>query len=380
VSITTRASSCRQASPVSKPVMLDSACSSGDEMRIAVLGAGSWGTALAAHCAKRHPTLLWAREPKAAEQLTRLRENIAHLPGVRLPQTLAYTAELGAVWRHLGQGKQALIILGVPVAGLADVCHRVHEGLTGGQTAAVVWTCKGFVADSACLPHEVVEDIFADAPHLHTGVLSGPSFAREVAQGLPVALTVASASPAVCQRVTQAVHGNNARIYTSTDVVGVEVGGALKNIIAVACGICDGLQLGTNARAALITRGVAEMSRLGVALGAQARTIDGLSGLGDLVLTATGDLSRNRRVGLELGRGRSLAAILADGITAEGVYCAQAALVRGRALGVSLPIIEAVCDVLFNDKSPAETVIDLLAREARAEHPEDDARPAGRFS
>jgi len=342
-------------------------------IRAAVLGAGSWGTALATLATRHQPTLLWARRADAAAQLAKRRENVAHLPGVRLPQSLAYTSDLNAVWRHLAEGEQALIILGVPVVGLADICRALRDSLPdGGKPVSMVWTCKGFDAGSARLPHEIVAETFATFPYVSVGVLSGPSFAQGVAQGLPVALTVASASPAVCALTTRALHGGSARIYASADVIGVEVGGALKNIIAIACGICDGLQLGANARAALITRGIAEMTRIGVAMGAQADTLAGLTGLGDLVLTATDNLSRNRRVGLELGRGRPLSAILADGMTVEGVRCAQAALSRVHTLGVQAPIIKAVCDVLFHGKPPAGVAAMLLAREATTENPLND--------
>ena len=341
--------------------------SSDSNIRIAVIGAGSWGTALAAQAARRHPTLLWARQPQAAADLAKRHENCRYLPGITLPESLSYTASIDDVRHHLADAEHALVILGTPVAGLADACRMVRDQLSDIQPLSVVWTCKGFDVEGARLPHELAADIFSDSDAIATGVLSGPSFAREVAQGLPVALTVASSSQALCNLTTQALHGGNARVYASTDVIGVETGGALKNIIAVACGICDGLQLGTNARAALITRGLAEMTRFGLALGAQADTFAGLTGLGDLVLTATGDLSRNRTVGLELGRGRSLADILASGMTAEGVRCAQAALTRAQSLDVDLPITAAVCDVLFHNKPPAEAVAALLAREARPE-------------
>ena len=203
---------------------------------------------------------------------------------------------------------------------------------------------------------------------MSAGVLSGPSFAREVAAGLPVALTAAALDATVSEVATRALHGGAVRVYASTDVVGVEVGGALKNVMAVACGIGDGLALGTNARAALITRGLAEMTRFGVAMGAQAETFAGLTGLGDLVLTATGELSRNRRVGREIGAGRAVADILAEGVTAEGVRCARAVLARARRLGVDMPITEAVCAVLFDGVAPVTAVSSLLARDARSEH------------
>ncbi len=337
-------------------------------LRVAVLGAGSWGTALAAAASRRHPTVLWARDPAQAADMAARHENARYLPGIALPQALTITPDLDATLRSLQQdGAAGLIILGVPVAGLAATCAELARRLPalGLQDTPIVWTCKGFEADTARLPHEIVREAL---PGAVGGVLSGPSFAREVAQGLPVALTVASDNAALRAATTQALHGAALRVYASGDLVGVEMGGALKNVIAVACGIGDGLALGTNARAALITRGLAEMTRFGVALGAQPETFAGLTGLGDLVLTATGELSRNRRVGLEIGAGRKLADILASGITAEGVRCARAALERARAIGVELPITEAVCAVLFDGVAPMTAVSTLLARGARDEH------------
>ncbi len=337
-------------------------------LRVAVLGAGSWGTALAAAASRRPPTVLWARDPAQAADMAARHENARYLPGIALPQALTITPDLDATLRSLQQdGAAGLIILGVPVAGLAATCAELARRLPalGLQDTPIVWTCKGFEADTARLPHEIVREAL---PGAVGGVLSGPSFAREVAQGLPVALTVASDNAALRAATTQALHGAALRVYASGDLVGVEMGGALKNVIAVACGIGDGLALGTNARAALITRGLAEMTRFGVALGAQPETFAGLTGLGDLVLTATGELSRNRRVGLEIGAGRKLADILASGITAEGVRCARAALERARAIGVELPITEAVCAVLFDGVAPMTAVSTLLARDARDEH------------
>lgn len=339
-------------------------------LSVAVLGAGSWGTALAAVASRRHRAVLWARDAAQASAMADARENARYLPGVALPDALAVTSDISAALAPLSADPaRALIILGVPVAGLDATCRDLAARLPalGLAQAPVVWTCKGFEADTARLPHEIVAEALAGMPGSAGGVLSGPSFAREVAQGLPVALTIASTLEPVREATTRALHGGAVRVYASTDVVGVEVGGALKNVIAVACGIGDGLALGTNARAALITRGLAEMTRFGVALGAQAETFAGLTGLGDLVLTATGELSRNRRVGLEIGAGRKLADILASGITAEGVRCARAALQRARALGVELPITEAVCAVLFDGVAPMTAVSALLAREARLE-------------
>lgn len=338
-------------------------------MKVAVLGAGAWGTALAAHLAARHDTLLWAREPALVAEIAARHENPHYLAGVALPAALRYEADLAVALAHCG-GDDALCVIATPVAGLRALCCAMRE--LGGVPAHLVWVCKGFEADTQMLPHRVVEAELAG--HASNGVLSGPSFAREVALGLPVALTVASAD-AVCRDLAVAAfHHGAMRIYTGDDVIGVEVGGAVKNVLAIATGISDGLALGLNARAALITRGLAEMSRLGVALGGRPDTFTGLTGLGDLILTATGDLSRNRTVGLQLAGGRSLADILAAlGHVAEGVRCAQAVLGIARAHGVDMPITEAVCSVLFDGVAPREAVSALLRRDARAE-----SRPAGR--
>lgn len=340
--------------------------------RVAVLGAGSWGTALAAAAARRHPTLLWSRDAAQAAAMARDRENTRYLPDAPLPAALRFSADPDDALAFLqGDPDHSLIILGLPVAGLDAICRDLATRLPrhGLARAPIVWTCKGFEEQTGRLPHEVVQAALAGLPGWRGGVLSGPSFAREVAQGLPVALTVASDDAFVPETAIAVLHGGPMRVYASADVIGVEVGGALKNVIAVACGIADGLRLGTNARAALITRGLAEITRFGLALGAQAETFAGLTGLGDLVLTATGELSRNRRVGLEIGAGRPLADILASGITAEGVRCARAVLQRARAMNVELPISEAVCAVLFEGVAPMTAVSALLAREARYEHP-----------
>jgi glycerol-3-phosphate dehydrogenase (NAD(P)+) len=340
-------------------------------MRIAVIGAGSWGTALAAAASARHETLLLARSAEAAATMARSRENVRYMPGVPLPQALRISASYDEMLAHaFGADEPPLFILGVPMAGLAAACRQLaHRVDPIGRPAAMVWTCKGIDADSGLLPHAIAaQELGRSQARLEAGVLSGPSFAREVALGLPVALTVASGSAHVCEHTTAALHGAAIRVYASDDVVGVEVGGALKNIMAIACGINDGLGLGANARAALITRGLAEMTRLGVALGAKADTFSGLTGLGDLILTATGDLSRNRRVGLEIGRGRALADILADTPhVAEGVRCAPAVRRLAQAHGVDLPITDAVCAVLFEGVSPAEAVARLLSRDPRTE-------------
>ncbi len=340
-------------------------------VRVTVLGAGSWGSALAALACAHADTVLWARDAALAQAITANRINDRYLPDVVLPRNLQCTADFDQAMAHVlaPDARPALIILGVPVVGLAELCARVCRTIEtpGVIRPTIIWTCKGFHHETGQLPHEIAQTALAAHPGIGLGVLSGPSFAREVAQGLPVALTIASQQSQVADVTTAALHGGSARIYTSTDVIGVEVGGALKNVMAIACGIADGLGLGTNARAALITRGLAEMQRLGQALGGQPETFAGLTGLGDLVLTATGPLSRNRQVGLAIGQGQTLDAILAQGMTAEGVRCAQAALALGRQHRIDLPITEAVCNVLFHGVAPKQAVTALLAREARAE-------------
>jgi glycerol-3-phosphate dehydrogenase (NAD(P)+) len=238
-----------------------------------------------------------------------------------------------------------------PVAGLRPLAQQLSAQPIH---APVLWLCKGLEATSGCLPHEVLGE---EWPQVHAGALSGPSFAQEVAAGLPVALTVASAYEAVAQAAVQAFHHGSARIYSTTDLIGVEVGGALKNVMAIATGISDGLGLGMNARAALLTRGLAEISRYGAALGARAETFIGLAGVGDLVLTCTGDLSRNRTVGLRLAKGETLPDILTSlGHVAEGVACCRAVCDRAQQLGVELPITQAVADVLFEGRAPRQAV------------------------
>lgn len=344
----------------------------GTSLHVLVIGAGSWGTALAASAANNTPTLLLARDEAVSLDINTRHRNPKYLGDLPLPHRLQSTTCLEQALAHL-QGSaqpQRLIILGVPVMAMRSTCKTWLPLLQASNLAntPVVWTCKGFEQNSGQLPHEIVYSVFGNQIP-NTGVLSGPSFAKEVTRNLPVALTVASHNEITVQNTTAALHANNTRIYASNDVIGVEVGGALKNVMAIACGISDGLELGANARAALITRGLAEITRLGIALGGQAATFSGLTGMGDLVLTATGDLSRNRQVGLALGQGQSLDSILAAGMTAEGVRCARDALNRATALNIDMPITKAVCDVLFNAIPPLQAVSRLLAREAKAEWP-----------
>lgn len=352
-------------------------------MRIAVFGAGAWGTAVALHLAARHEVKLWARDAGLVDALRRDHENARYLPGVALPAALQFSADLDDTCRWLADGmalgQPALAVIGTSVAGLRPMLSaldaRLPAGAAGLGAVGVVWLCKGIEADTGLLPHQVA----AQALRRHAaGVLSGPSFAQEVAAGLPVALTLAADDAGLRRSAQDAFHHGAARIYGSDDVIGVELGGALKNVMAVAAGICDGLALGQNARAALITRGLAEISRLGAALGARPETFMGLTGLGDLVLTCTGDLSRNRRVGLALAAGEPLADIVARlGHVAEGVRCAGAARQLAAGCGVEMPIVEAVNAVLSGRQQAREAVLALLAREQRAEHePQRDARGA----
>jgi glycerol-3-phosphate dehydrogenase (NAD(P)+) len=328
-------------------------------MNLTVLGAGAWGTALAVHASVGHATRLWARDAEQAARMRSLRRNGRYLPGIALPPALQVTTDFAASLRHARDG---LIVVATPMAGLEDMLRRIAAQDTPSR---VIWLCKGFQQGTGWLGHEIAR---VAAPAVPVGVLSGPSFALEVARGQPTALVAASGDAAVREAAVQAFHAGSLRIYTSADPVGVEVGGAVKNVLAIATGIADGMGLGQNARAALVTRGLAEMTRLGVALGAEARTFMGLSGLGDLVLTATGDLSRNRTVGLRLAEGLPLAAILAGlGHVAEGVTSAPMVLQRAHARGLEMPIVDAVVQVLDGRLAPAQALEQLLRRDARAE-------------
>ena len=326
-------------------------------MNLTVLGAGAWGTALAVSTAARHPTRLWARDAAQAAQMRSMRRNMRYLPEVVLPPALQVTYDFDAALVHAVDG---LVIIATPMAGLSDMLQRL-----GAYAGSVLWLCKGFAPNSGALGHEIARSLNVQA---RVGVLSGPSFAIEVARGQPTALVAASVDAALCEDAVEALHSDSLRLYTSNDPVGVEVGGAVKNVLAIATGIADGMELGLNARAALITRGLAEMTRLGVALGARVETFMGLSGLGDLVLTATGDLSRNRSVGRLLAQGLDLAAILADlGHVAEGVGTAPMVLRRALALGVEMPITQAVVQVLDGSSTPAQALEQLMGRGARPE-------------
>ncbi len=349
-------------------------------MDIEILGAGAWGTALAVSVASqvpaRHRVGLGVRDATQAAAMRSTRLNQRYLPAAPLPGSLTIWDWPPCVAApHSAQGELAamldradLVVVATPMAALRSLLEQLR-----GCRAPVAWLCKGFEpargsSDGAIglMAHEVQAQ---EAPLLRTGVLSGPSFAQEVAQGQPTALVAASADPQVRSAMALALHGPQLRIYSSDDVIGVEVGGAVKNVLAIATGLCDGLHLGLNARAALITRGLHEMTRLGVALGAQAETFTGLSGLGDLVLTATGDLSRNRRVGLALAAGQSLEqAVQSLGHVAEGVFCARTVAQRAAGLGIEMPICSTVDALLEGRLNPREAVAALMARQARDEN------------
>ena len=327
-------------------------------MRLTVLGAGAWGTALAASWASHHDVTLWARNAAELDAMRVERVNARYLPDCPLPDTLHFSPDFAGSVEHAD-----LLVIAVPSSGL-----RATLAALAARPARppLLWVCKGFEPGSRLLPHQLVADLLP--AHRHTGVLSGPSFAQEVAQGYPTALTLASQDSALAQHLAAALSGHRMRIYAHDDVIGVELGGALKNVMAIAAGICDGLQLGHNARAALITRGLAEMTRLGVRLGGHFETFMGLSGLGDLILTTTGDLSRNRQVGLRLARGQQLDAILAElGHVAEGVTTAREVDALAGELGVDMPITRTVCRMLF-EGLPASQVVDaLLNRDIKRE-------------
>ncbi len=346
-------------------------------MKIAILGAGAWGTALALGLVERHEVLLWGRDAAAMQAIDVERENRRYLPGVRLPPALQVTASLDIAVAHLDAVDTAeaaeaasgagLLIIATPVAGLRPLCQALQQCRLGGlRLPNVVWLCKGFEEGSSLLPHQVVQAVLGKS--IAAGVLSGPSFAQEVARGLPCALTIACDDAPLRQQVVTAFHSGMLRIYASDDMIGVEVGGAVKNIMAIATGVIDGMGFGANARAALITRGLAEITRLGVALGGRAETFMGLTGVGDLMLTCTGELSRNRQVGLGLAQGKPLARIVDElGHVAEGVRCARAVCALAAAHGIDMPITAAVAGVLFNGDSASAMVTRLLARDPRME-------------
>ncbi|TXI19783.1 MAG: NAD(P)-dependent glycerol-3-phosphate dehydrogenase [Nitrosomonas sp.] len=328
-------------------------------MRIAILGAGAWGTALAISLSLRHQITLWTKDSDHAIELNTHRINKSFLPGYGLSEAITITSIFSEA---LLKADLALIV--VPIVGFRDTVRAI---IASGIDIPMIWGCKGFESETTKLPHQIVEEEGSSLTN-SWGVLSGPSFADEVAQGLPTALTLASSNIDFSNKMASELHSSRLRIYTSQDVVGVETGGAIKNVISIATGISDGIGFGHNARAALITRGLMEITRLGLALGGCMKTFMGLAGIGDLILTSTGNLSRNRQVGLMLAKGKSLKDILNElGHVAEGVYTAKSVLQLGNKLGIEMPITQAVCSILHEGVSARGAVEVLLNREQKAE-------------
>ncbi|MBW0454628.1 MAG: NAD(P)-dependent glycerol-3-phosphate dehydrogenase [Candidatus Kinetoplastibacterium crithidii] len=339
-------------------------------LNILVLGSGSWGTSLALAANKNHDTCLWSRNSKQVQNMNQYKENSKYLPGINLPHNLKITDNIDNSLLALSTTEnKSLIIVSVPISGIRNICSILSEKINKFDLieTPIIWTSKGFENNSGNLLHEIIQQNL-HITNLKYGILSGPSFAKEVALELPTALTIASKNTEVCELVIQTLHSKSLRVYSSQDIIGVEVGGALKNVIAIACGISDGLQLGSNARAALITRGLHEIKRFGIALGAQESTFLGLSCLGDLVLTSTGDLSRNRNIGIQIGQGFPVNNVINSNITTEGVRCALAIKNRAKKLNIELPIIETVCSILFDKLDPKQAVSILLQRESKYEN------------
>lgn len=329
------------------------------QLKVGVLAAGAWGTALAANWAQRHQVIIWAREQEVVDSINADHINHRFLPGILLPSALKATDTLADV-----QGSDVLV-LATPVAGLRTTLQALKALYGADPLPPLVWVCKGFEPQTGLLPHQVVREMLGAVA---AAALSGPSFAQEVARGLPTAVTLGSADLPLAEKLADWLHTANLRLYASGDVVGVEVGGAVKNVLAIATGIADGLSLGHNARAALMTRGLAEIGRLCERLGGQRETLMGLAGLGDLILTCTGDLSRNRQVGLALGSGKTLQETLeALGHVAEGVGTAREVARLAVDLQVDMPIALAVAAVISGELKAGDAVTQLMRRAQRAE-------------
>jgi glycerol-3-phosphate dehydrogenase (NAD(P)+) len=327
---------------------------------IAVLGAGSWGTALALHLAANHnDTCLWGHEPEFMETLTRDRQNRQFLPGFPFPENITIATDLP---HAVQQGRDILLV--VPSHAFREVLTNLAPALE--KHSRIAWATKGLEHGSGKFMSDVLEETLGNS--YPAAVVSGPTFAQEVAAGLPTALTVASNNPVFANDMANRLHGHNMRVYTSDDMVGVQLGGTVKNVLAIASGISDGLQLGANSRAALITRGLAEIIRLGDAMGARRETLMGLAGVGDLILTCTDDLSRNRRLGLALGKGTAIDLALQEiGQVVEGFNTAGEVMQLARQYKVDMPISEQVYRVLYEHLAPADAVMNLLARNVRPE-------------
>ena len=328
-------------------------------LNIGVLAAGAWGTALAANWAQRHHVCIWAREPEVVASINKDHINHQFLPKISLPVNLRATGDLADLCAS------DVLVLATPVAALRVTVQALKSLYGSRPLPPLVWVCKGFEPQTGLLPHQVVRDVLGDVA---AAALSGPSFAQEVARQLPTAVTIGAADLVLAEKLADWLHTPNLRLYASGDVVGVEVGGAVKNVLAIATGISDGLSLGHNARAALMTRGLAEIARLCERLGGHRDTLMGLAGLGDLILTCTGDLSRNRQVGLALGQGKTLEETLAAlGHVAEGVGTAREVARLSQALQVDMPIARAVAAVIAGELKAQDAVVQLMNRAQRAE-------------
>jgi len=339
-------------------------------MKVTLLGAGAWGTAMAVQAARhlqQDDVCLWSRSEQQLQEIQKSNENRAYLSGIKLPEALKFEESFSAAIKRLSSDD--LLVIATPMSGLSEMIAQALK--IAEYPLNIIWLCKGLEPNTAFLPHQVVErdsKIHSHGIKHSYGALSGPSFAHEVGSGMPCALTVASKSAKLCEVVQAAFHHGNMRVYSSDDLVGVELGGAVKNVLAIAAGIGDGLDLGFNARAAVLTRGLAEMMRLVKAAGGKSETCMGLTGVGDLILTATGDLSRNRRVGLELAAGKSLPEILASlGHVAEGVLCAAAVGDLAKRLDVEMPITAMMSEVLSGKLKPHDAVKKLMGRDPKIE-------------
>ena len=327
-------------------------------MRIAILGAGAWGTALAICFSRAHQVTLWTRDRQHAQFMLQQRINTRYLPEIILPAPIRIETDIIQAIHNTD-----IALIATPMAGLRATLATLARSH---YASPIIWACKGLEKDTMLLPHAVAE---AELPLGHTfAMLSGPTFAMEIAQGLPASITLASTDTQFVHNLAEQLHNPRLRIYSSTDLIGVEIGAAVKNIMAIAAGVSDGLALGYNARAALLTRSIAEMTRFGVSLGAQAETFMGLSGMGDLLLTSTSNLSRNRRVGLMLAEGKSLnEALHSLGHVAEGVPTTREVMHQAETLGVEMPITSAVYQLLFNNLPASMAVEQLMGRDRKAE-------------
>jgi glycerol-3-phosphate dehydrogenase (NAD(P)+) len=325
-----------------------------------VIGAGAWGTALAMAMARNgHQTWLWGRDKQHRSEMTSSRENTRYLPGQAFPEALSIVDDLDTAVRDCRH-----VLVSVPSKAFVESLHMVKPRL--GETTPVSWATKGLAPDTGELLYDVARSVLGESHPL--AVISGPSFAAEVAANLPTAFTVASEEGHFAEQLAGLFHSSTLRVYTTYDVLGVQIGGTVKNVLAISAGISDGLGFGANARAALITRGMAEIRRLAAALGAETETLFGLSGIGDLILTCTDDQSRNRQLGLAIGRGLSVEdAVQAVGKTVEGMHAAKEVMIRARQAKIEMPIVEQVCKILFEGYDPRESVQTLLCREQKAE-------------